>query len=69
MGSAISRKTVFLWIEKFKIDRTRVTHEELDGRPSTCTIDVNIQQAREMVLAKRRFNIDEVAAVLNNSLS
>ncbi|GBN43665.1 hypothetical protein AVEN_262642-1 [Araneus ventricosus] len=55
-------KLCFLWIEKFKSGRTSVTREEGAGRPSTSTIDYNIQQAPEMVLAKRRVTIDEVAS-------
>ena len=65
--SALPRRSVYEWIEKFKSGRTNVTHEEGAGRPSTSTIDEKIQQAREMVRANRRVAIDEVACSLQIS--
>ena len=65
--SAVPRRSVYEWIEKFKSGRTNVTHEEGAGRPSTSTTDEKIQQAREMVRANRRVAIDEVACSLQIS--
>ena len=47
--SALPRRSVYEWIEKFTSGRTNVTHEEVAGRPSTSTTNEKIQQAREMV--------------------
>ena len=57
--SALLRRSVYEWIEKFKSGRTNITHEEGAGRPSSSTTDEKIQQAREMILANRRVAIDE----------
>ena len=65
--SALPRRSVYEWIEKFKSGRTNVTHEEGAGRPLTSTTDEKIQQAREKVLANRRVAIDEVACSLQIS--
>ena len=65
--SALSRRSVHEWIEKFESGRTSVTHEEGAGRKSTSTTDEKIQQAREMVLANRRVTIDELASSLQIS--
>ena len=65
--SALPRRSVYEWIEKFKSGRKNVTQEEGAGRLSTSTTDEKIQQAREMVLANRRVAIDEVACSLQIS--
>ena len=65
--SALPRRSVYEWIEKFKSGRTNVTHEEGAGRPSTSTTNEKIQQAREMVLANREVVIDDVACSLQIS--
>ena len=64
--SALPRRSVYEWIEKFISGRTNVTHEEGAGRPSTSNND-KIQQAREMVRANRRLAIGEVACSLQIS--
>ena len=61
--SALPRRSVYEWIEKFKSGRTNVTHKEAAGRPSTSMI----QQAREMVLANWRVAIHEVVCSLQIS--
>lgn len=66
-GSALPRRSVYVWIERFKNGRTSVMHEEGAGRPSTSTTEEKIQQAREMVLANRRVTIDNVASSLQIS--
>ena len=65
--SALPRRSVYKWIQKFTSGRTNVPHEEGAGRPSTSTTDEKIQQAREMVLANRRVAIDEIACSLQIS--
>ncbi|PNF22656.1 hypothetical protein B7P43_G07101 [Cryptotermes secundus] len=65
--TALPRRSVYEWIEKFKSGRRSVTHEEGAARPSTSTTDEKNQQPREMVLANRRVTIDEVACSLQIS--
>jgi len=65
--SALLRRSVYEWIEKFKSGRTNVTHEEGAVRPSISTTDEKIQQAREMVQANLWVTIDEVACSLRIS--
>ena len=59
--NALSKTTVYEWIEKFKTGRTSVKHAEGAGRPSTSTSEEKIEQAQQMILANRRITIDEVA--------
>ena len=62
--NALSKTTVYEWIEKFKTGRTSVKHAEGAGRPSTSTSEEKIEQAQQMILANRRITIDEVAQSL-----
>jgi hypothetical protein len=48
-NSVLPQRSVYEWIEKFKNGRTSVTHEEAAGRPSTATLDDNIERVRDMV--------------------
>jgi hypothetical protein len=52
--SALPRRSVCEWIEKFKSGRTSVTHEERAERPSTSTIDEKVQQGQELILTNQR---------------
>lgn len=52
------------WIEKFNSSRTSVTHEEVAVQPSTSITDEQIQQGRDMVMAKHRTTNDDVACCL-----
>lgn len=58
--SALMRRNMYEWIGKFKNGRASMTHE-VARRPTTCTTDAKIQQAREMVTANWRIIIDEIA--------
>ena len=49
--NALSKTTVYEWIEKFKTGRTSVKHAEGAGRPSTSTSEEKIEQAQQMILA------------------
>ena len=59
--SALPRRSVYEWIEKFQHDRTSVKDGERAGRPSTSITDSNVKDARAMILENRRVTIDEVA--------
>ena len=48
--NALSKTTVYEWIEKFKTGRTSVKHAEGAGRPSTSTSEEKIEQAQQMIL-------------------
>ena len=65
--NALSKTTVYEWIEKFKTGRTSVKHAEGAERPSTSTSEEKIEQAQQMILANRRITIDEVAQSLQIS--
>lgn len=58
--NVLPRRSVHVSVYKFKIDRTRVTHEEGAERPLTFVINEKIQQAREMVMSNRCVIINEV---------
>ena len=60
-NSALPRRSVYEWIEKFQQGRTSVKDEERAGRPSTSITDSNVEDARAMILENRRVTIDEVA--------
>ena len=49
--NALSKTTVYEWIEKFKTGRTSLKHAEGAGRPSTSTSEEKIEQAQQMILA------------------
>ena len=49
--NALSKTTVYEWIEKFKTGWTSVKHAEGAGRPSTSTSEKKIEQAQQMILA------------------
>jgi len=49
-NSVLPQQCVYEWIEKYKNGHTSVTHEEGAGRPSTATIDDNIERVSDMVL-------------------
>ena len=49
--NALSKTTVYEWIEKFKTGWTSVKHAEGAGRPSTSTSEEKIEQAQQMILA------------------
>ena len=59
--SALPRRSVYEWIEKFQQVRTSLKDEERAGRPSTSFTDSNVEDARAMILENRRVTTDEVA--------
>ena len=65
--NALSKRTVYEWIEKFKSGRTNVKHAEGAGRPSTSTSEAKTEQVQQMILGNRRITIDELAQSLQIS--
>jgi hypothetical protein len=49
-GSALPRRSVYEWIEKFQHGRTSLKDEERAGRPCTSITDSNVEDARAMIL-------------------
>ena len=62
--NALSKRTVYKWIEKIKISQTSVKHAEEAGRPSASTTEKETEQAQQMILENRRIIIDEKAQSL-----
>ena len=60
-GSYISRTQVKLWYNRFKESREDVNGNARPGRPSTSTIDENIEAMKKMILDNRRITIREIA--------
>ena len=65
--NALSKRTVYEWIEKFKSGRTNVKHAEGAERPSTSSSKEKTEQAQQMILRNRRITIDELAQSLQTS--
>ena len=61
--NALSKRTVYEWIEKFKSGRTSVKHVGA-GRPSISTSEEKTEQAQQMIMGNRRVTIDELAQSL-----
>ena len=59
--SALPRRSLYEWIEKFEHGRTSVKDKERAGRPSTSITDSNVEDARAMILENRQVTIDELA--------
>ena len=57
----MSRTQVQLWYKRFNEDREDVNDDARPGRPSTSTIDENIEAVKKRILANRRITIREVA--------
>ena len=57
----ISRTQVQLWYNRFKEGRENVNDDFRPGRPSTSTIDENIEAVKKMILDNRRIAIREIA--------
>jgi histone-lysine N-methyltransferase SETMAR len=62
--AAVSRKTVYKWIERF---HGGAEDEQRSGRPSTSTTDENVSKINEMIKANRRLTIREISNALNIS--
>ena len=65
--NALSKRTAYEWIEKFKSGPTNVKHPEGSGRPSISISEEKTEQAQQMILANRRITIDELAQSLQIS--
>ncbi|KYN19867.1 hypothetical protein ALC57_10884, partial [Trachymyrmex cornetzi] len=51
--SAIKRRTVYKWVDRFKERREIVNDDARAGRPSTSRVDENIQRFGERMIAEK----------------
>ena len=51
--SALQRRSVYEWIEKFQHGRTSMKDEERAGHPSTSITDSNVENTHAMILENR----------------
>jgi histone-lysine N-methyltransferase SETMAR len=65
--SALSRQSVYEWIEMFKNGRTSVMDAERSGRSSTSTTGEKQEEARSIIIADRRVKIEEIVSQLGIS--
>jgi histone-lysine N-methyltransferase SETMAR len=65
--SALSRQSVYEWIEMFKNGRTSVMDAERSVRASTSTTGEKQEEATAIILADRRVRIEEIASQLGIS--
>ena len=59
--SSTNRTQVQLWYYRFKEDREDVNDNAHPARPSTSTIEENIEAVKKMILDNRRITIRETA--------
>jgi transposase len=65
--SAMKRRTVYKWVDRFKEGRERVDDNASAGRPSTSRVDENIQRVYDLVKADRRITTRMIAEKLGMS--
>ncbi|RVE51275.1 hypothetical protein evm_004079 [Chilo suppressalis] len=66
--ATLDKSNVYRWYKMFSEGREDVSDEERSGRPSTSTIDENIDEVKKLVLTNRRITVREVAEDLNMSI-
>ena len=55
--STMSRTQIQLWYNRFKKGREDVNDDARSGRPSTSTIDENIEAVKKLILENARITI------------
>ena len=66
-GSAMKRRTVYKWVDRFKEGKESVDDDARAGRPSTSRVDENIQRVYDLVEADRRITTRMIAERLGIS--
>lgn len=64
---AVSKATVYNWIDHFKSGRESLEDYSRTGRPTTSTTHDNIHRARDLLDGDRRITIDDIAESLGIS--
>jgi transposase len=52
--SAMKRRTLYKWVDRFKEGRESVDGNAREGRPSTSRVAENIQRVHDLVMSDRR---------------
>jgi transposase len=68
MGTVLSPRVVYEWIEMFKNGHTCFTDAEHSCRPTKARAAQNEERARELILENRRVMVDEIAKQLTISI-
>ena len=63
----MSQKNVYKWYKDFKEGRERVDDLEHPGRPSTSTVEQQVNQIKELVHKNRRFTVRYLADTIGIS--
>ncbi|UYV78645.1 hypothetical protein LAZ67_16002263 [Cordylochernes scorpioides] len=63
----LSRTQVYFWYKRFKDDRKSIADDSRSGRPLTSTMDRNIGQVRDLIVADRKITIDNISEILGIS--
>jgi hypothetical protein len=54
--SAMKRRSVYKWVNRFKEGRESVDDNAREGRPSTSRVSENIQRVHDLVVSDRRYH-------------
>ena len=65
--AAVTMKTVYKWLERFRNGCESVEDEERSGRPSTSKTQENVERVSEMIRSNRQLTIREISEDLNIS--
>jgi len=63
--AAVTMKTVYKWLERFRNSCESIEDEERSGRPSKSKTQENVERVREMIRSSRRLTIREISEDLN----
>ena len=64
-SSCLNQRNVYIWIEIFKEGRISIKDEPRQGRPSEGNTPEKKQAVNDMILAKRRIAVEEIAQQLD----
>lgn len=65
--SAMKRRTVYKWVDRFRNRRESVDDDARENRPSTSRVDENIKRVHDLVMSDRRITTSMIAAKLGIS--
>jgi transposase len=65
--AAVTMKTVYKWLERFRNGCESVKDEERSERPSTSKTQENVERVSEMIRSNRRLTVREIYEDLNIS--
>jgi hypothetical protein len=68
VGSCMSERKVYQWVEKFQEGRTSAVDEHGSSRPCTAISDANVTHVDALIVENRRISVDTVAIFFNISV-